>query len=258
MAELFNPYQAQQTPPSVDDAYRRLGCVSIWDGTFGSIDAVEWYFGEPTPDGKLPPSYSFIEDFRLPEFSPECLEINFTQVQPRPLSELLASTSFSSSYIDSACAAAERLGIEEAQGVALLFNFDYQACPKVLPKSPNLRFVGVFEYDQDAAAVRKDLDQLRTPAEIAAAVEFPEWAILALHAAMQSLKDAGCQQISARQLCEAIQRHEGGADFLRKCDLSTSEDLGRLVYRLVEIGLMRTHPGDQQSDFDGAYSLKVD
>jgi hypothetical protein len=255
MTPFLNPYDPPQTPPVSDDPYRRLGCVSIWAGSFGSVDAVEWYFGVPAPDGRLPPPYSFIEEFQLPPFSPECLEINFTQSAPRRVRELLESTSFSSSYVDAACDGADRLGIEEAQGVALLFNFDYQACPKVLAKSPNLRFLGVFEYDQDAPVVRKDGDQLRTPAEIAATVGFSEWAVLALHAALQSLDEAGHNQITARQLCDAVQRCEGGATFLRGCGLATSEDLGRLVYGLVGIGFMRAHPGDQQSDFDGVYSL---
>jgi hypothetical protein len=30
------------------------------------------------------------------------------------------------------------------------------------------------------------------------------------------------------------------------------------VYRLVDIGFMRTSPGDKLSDFDGIYSLKDD
>ena len=51
MSSLFNPYEPPQSSPDIDDAYRRLGCVSVWTGTFGSIDAAEWYFGVPAPDG---------------------------------------------------------------------------------------------------------------------------------------------------------------------------------------------------------------
>ena len=100
---FVNPYEPPQASSAIDDSYRRLGCVSIWAGTFGSIDAAEWYFGVPAPDGRLPPPYSFIEEFQLLSFSPECLELNFTQAQPGPLRDLLASTSFSCSYIDAAC-----------------------------------------------------------------------------------------------------------------------------------------------------------
>ena len=256
MTPFLNPYEPPQAASDIDDAYRRLGCVSIWAGSFGSVDAAEWYFGVPGPDGRLPPPYSFIEDFALPPFSPECLEINFTQAAPRSLRALLESTSFSSSYIEAACAEGDRLGIDAAQGVALLFNFDYAACHKVLPKSPHLRFVGVFDYDQDSSVVSKDADQQRTPAEIAAAVGFDEWAVLALHAALQALDEAGYDHVSARQLCETIQHCEGGRDFLRKCGLATSEDLGRLVYRLVEMGFMRTSLGDRPSDFDRLYNFR--
>ena len=34
-----------------------------------------------------------------------------------------------------------------------------------------------------------------------------------------------------------------------------TEDIGRIVFTLVEIGLLVTQPGDQESDFEGVYQF---
>ena len=38
-------------------------------------------------------------------------------------------------------------------------------------------------------------------------------------------------------------------------DFKRSEEAGLLVYRLVDLGLMRTNPGDSIDDFNGVYAL---
>jgi uncharacterized repeat protein (TIGR04138 family) len=35
--------------------------------------------------------------------------------------------------------------------------------------------------------------------------------------------------------------------------ITRTEDLGRIVYTLVEVGLLVTQPGDSESDFEGVY-----
>jgi uncharacterized repeat protein (TIGR04138 family) len=37
--------------------------------------------------------------------------------------------------------------------------------------------------------------------------------------------------------------------------ISRTEDLGRIVYTLVEVGLLVTQPGDSESDFEGVYQF---
>ena len=37
--------------------------------------------------------------------------------------------------------------------------------------------------------------------------------------------------------------------------LSRTEDIGRIVYTLVEVGLLVTQPGDSESDFEGVYQF---
>jgi uncharacterized repeat protein (TIGR04138 family) len=37
--------------------------------------------------------------------------------------------------------------------------------------------------------------------------------------------------------------------------IARTEDLGRIVYTLVEVGLLVTQPGDHESDFDAVYQF---
>ena len=37
--------------------------------------------------------------------------------------------------------------------------------------------------------------------------------------------------------------------------ISRTEDLGRIVFTLVEVGLLVTQPGDTESDFEGVYQF---
>ena len=37
--------------------------------------------------------------------------------------------------------------------------------------------------------------------------------------------------------------------------ITRTEDLGRIVYTLVEVGLLVTQPGDHESDFSGVYEF---
>src|SRR5215218_4782978 len=98
---------------------RREGFVSLWVGTFASVEAAEAYFGIPDEIGVYLPPEAFATDFGLGDFPPETLEVNFEQVSPRPLRELLEDATFSASFIDQGVEAGTRQGIYDAQGVAL-------------------------------------------------------------------------------------------------------------------------------------------
>jgi uncharacterized repeat protein (TIGR04138 family) len=42
---------------------------------------------------------------------------------------------------------------------------------------------------------------------------------------------------------------------LRHWGITRTEDLGRIVYTLVAVGLLVTQPGDSESDFEGVYQF---
>ena len=127
-----------------DVDYRRKGFVSLWIGTFPTVEAAEAYFGIPDEIGVYLPPVSFANDLGLDELAVECLEVNFEQLATRPLRLLLQDATFGAAFIDQAVVAASQLGIDTAQGIALLYDFDYQANPNWQRAVGPLRFIGTF------------------------------------------------------------------------------------------------------------------
>jgi immunity protein 22 of polymorphic toxin system len=125
---------------------RRPGFVSVWVGAFPSVEAAEAYFGIPDEIGVYLPPEAFAKDLGLEDLPAECLEVNFEEVSPRPLRQLLQDVSFSESFLDEAIAAASEQGIQTAQGIALLYDFDYQAAPAWQRTVGPLQFIGSFPF----------------------------------------------------------------------------------------------------------------
>src|SRR4051812_33089727 len=112
MDDYINPYDPPLASPHDDEpAFRRMGVVSIWAGSIGTVEAAEGYFGVLQPNARYSAPYTFSEEFEPQPFSLECLEINFTQAAPRRLRQLLETASFSSSYVEAACAAGGILSV---------------------------------------------------------------------------------------------------------------------------------------------------
>jgi len=125
---------------------QRQGFVSMWVAEFPSVEAAEAYFGIPDEIGVLLPPEAFAKDLGLEDLPAECLEANFEQVSPRPLRQLLQDASFSESFMDQAVAAASQQGIQMAQGIALMYDFDYQGAPDWQRPVGPLRFIGSFPF----------------------------------------------------------------------------------------------------------------
>src|SRR5437899_10051307 len=124
----------------------RAGFVSVWIGAFSSLEEAEAYFGIPDEIGVYLPAEAFASDFNLGHFPPEKLEVNFEQTSERPIKELLQDATFGPSFLDTALETAAKQGIDRAQGVALLYDFDYRLNPAQTNRAGPLRFVGVFAF----------------------------------------------------------------------------------------------------------------
>jgi hypothetical protein len=109
------------------------------------VEAAEAYFGIPDEVGVYLPPEGFARDLGMAELPSECLEVNFEQVSPRPLSQLLRSATFSATFIDQAVAAACE-SIQVAQGIALLYDFDYQVALSQERAIGALQFIGSFPF----------------------------------------------------------------------------------------------------------------
>jgi hypothetical protein len=128
----------------------RTGIVSVWVATFASIEEAEVYFGIPDEIGVPLPAEAFARDFSLGNFPYENLEVNFEQCMPRPIRELLHDATFAGSFLEQAVQAAAAHGISEAQGIALLYDFDYRRTTGKLDVVGAVRFVGAFPYVRPA------------------------------------------------------------------------------------------------------------
>ena len=127
-------------------AFKRAGYVSVWIGTFESVEDAEAYFGIPDEIGVYLPAQAFADDFSLGNFPPDTLEVNFEQVLPRPIMELLRDATFAGSFLDLAIEAAARQGIGQGQGVALLYDFDYRLNSTRRDAVGTLQFIGAFPF----------------------------------------------------------------------------------------------------------------
>lgn len=74
--------------------------------------------------------------------------------------------------------------------------------------------------------------------------------------------DARMRHCSAAEFCEGFLLFAkdtfGRSDYvaiLKAWSMSTSEEVGRIVYELVERGLLERQEGDKPSDFDGRFNL---
>src|SRR5262249_26540011 len=108
------------------------------------LEAAESYFGIPDEIGVYLPPEGFAADLSVEIDLLDKLEVNFEQIAPRPLGELLADATCSATFRAQTVEAASRMGIATAQGIALVYEFDYQAKPDWQPAVGLLTFIGTF------------------------------------------------------------------------------------------------------------------
>jgi uncharacterized repeat protein (TIGR04138 family) len=246
--------------PGTQAEFRRIGFVSLWTGTFASVEAAEEYFGIPDEIGVSLPPDAFAADIGLGSISPEIMEVNFEQVRPRPLRDLLRDATFAASFIDPALEAAGRQGISEAQGIALLFDFDYRLKPAQGRTAGPLRFIGAFPFV--ATSPRANLQPFQ---DVARQLGYPVGAVLFVIVALveaskkrRQERPDDARQMSAQEFCEYLVkcRGEHTAAILRELGLARSEDAGRIMFGLVSAGLARREETDSKADFQGLYVLE--
>ena len=139
---------------------QRTGFVSVWIGTFPSVEAAEAYFGIPDEIGVFLPPEAFAGDLGVDEQLLEKLEVNFERMSPRPLLEFLNDATFCGAFRDQAAEAASRLGISRAQGIALVYDFDFQAKPDWQHLIGPLTYIGTFPFrgtpDAEGSTPKRD------------------------------------------------------------------------------------------------------
>jgi uncharacterized repeat protein (TIGR04138 family) len=242
--------------------YGRVGFVSVWVGTFPSIEEAEAYFGIPDEIGIYLPPEKFADDFGLGTFPAEMLEVNFEQLAPRPLAQLLRDATFGPSFLDAATAAAGQQGIHQAQGVALLYDFDYRLRVPPCDATGELRVLGAFPFVRTAREAH-----LQPYEEIARELGFPLAAVLLVAVTLSELSSLRRQQrpgqavqMSGREYCQYLAgcRGKGTSALLGELGLRRSEDVGRIMFGMVAKGLARQHENDSEADFQDLFVIGPD
>jgi hypothetical protein len=258
--------------------YYREYYVSVWVGQFPSVEAVDAYFTEDYGPDHWKPS-PFAVELGLGYYPPEYLEIHFDEETiPRPLLTLLMEASFSESFLHDAFAAARDQGIYEAQGIALLYNFDYQFKSDWKQTVGPMRFIGAFGFDPHSLKAK-----YHEVAEQAGCSFAALWFVLAAYKQFmwERRQEQGNEDHpSAREFCVFLQSAQGkttewivqwgiprriAADLpkqgsmgtiLRELGLLRSEDVGRVIYALANAGFIRTQESDSKADFHGLFNLE--
>jgi len=69
--------------------------------------------------------------------------------------------------------------------------------------------------------------------------------------------------VGAPEICACVRRYArtyfNSADEARKClslwRIRTSEDVGAIIFAMVEAGVLRSEPGDSHADFEGVFTF---
>jgi hypothetical protein len=273
------PVRSLRALPGGPEELQRTGFVSLWVGHFASVEEAEAYFGIPDAAGFYLPAEAFTRDFGLGTFPSEKLEVNFEQSMPRPFRELLQDVPYAGSFLDQAVAGAAQQGIEQAQGIALLYDFDYRGKAARCDESGPLRFISAYPYvrrwpQEELQPVYEVAQELGCPpgtvmfvldALSEAVTKRPPVTLMFILHAVTGLVTKRRRErgnptgfLTAREYCEFLLtcRGDDTPALLRDLGLLRSEDVGRVMFALIDKGLARSNEGDEQSDFDGLFVLE--
>jgi uncharacterized repeat protein (TIGR04138 family) len=85
----------------------------------------------------------------------------------------------------------------------------------------------------------------------------------ALHGRLSLSADRAKQHITARDLCDAVAGHarryfndpDEARELLAEWGIRRSEDVGRIIFTMVDAGRLAAQEGESASDFDGLFTL---
>jgi uncharacterized repeat protein (TIGR04138 family) len=238
-----------------DDVFWSPGTVSIWVGSFPSIEAADAYFEETFHNDATPIS-QFAEDFGFRGYPSDCLEFHFEEPRPQPIADLLALCSFCESYAEVAGRAAKERGIETAQGLALLFNFDFRQGVEKPQENGLLWFLGAFPFQMETGTPWLDRLVAQTGRHPAAYLTVLD----ALRAMRGEISPE--ERIDGRALCEGIRRHvlatyeELARERLEQFGLVSSEVVGQIVAEMIAAKVLLEQEGDKPEEFAGVFRLE--
>jgi hypothetical protein len=127
---------------------RKTGFVSLWLGVSPSLETLEEYVHQKySDDGDIIVS-PFMNDFSLPSYDEDFLEVDFLEEKCRSLAELLTGFSYDETLINNFNKDFESRVEKDANSIVLIYN--YLAKPKPYKPQQNqsvqLQFIGSSVY----------------------------------------------------------------------------------------------------------------
>jgi Immunity protein 22 len=132
--------------------FERKNVLSMWVAIVPLSEIPDEYFQqqEDEDENAFTP---FSRDFGFGAYGLDSLETNIVGERIKTFDQLVGQLSFSKSFVEQAVAAARKQGLENAQGVFVLYEIDYRPKMAGASKSPYMAFLGSFKYDPEADSV---------------------------------------------------------------------------------------------------------
>lgn len=135
--------------------YNRKKKVSVWVSQHPYADIPDDYFEERFSHKNTRAQNTWSDNFKLPYFNPDCLEINGVHEGMVDIKKAAGECSFSSSYIDVLMSKSRKKKISEITWIVLLFDCEYTIKVSNVGKDSYLKFLGAFDYDETADRLYK-------------------------------------------------------------------------------------------------------
>jgi hypothetical protein len=137
-----------QDPEAGEFHFDRSDVVAVWVSTVGAAAIAADYLDDVY--GHEGPISLFAADFRLGFYDQDNLETSGISREPLSIAKLLAGMPYSSSFGAAVIQTAAAAGIANAHSVVLLYNTQYQAERSGVEASAGYRFLGTFDFDENA------------------------------------------------------------------------------------------------------------
>lgn len=137
---------AKQTENGSENFIRKKK-VSVWVSQHPYADIPDAYFEERFSRKNTRANNTWSDNFKLPYFDPECLEMNGAHEGTVDIKQAAGECSFSTSYIEVLMSKARKKKIEQITWIVLLFECEYSTKVSNVGKDEYLTFLGAFNYD---------------------------------------------------------------------------------------------------------------
>lgn len=124
--------------------------VSAWVSEFPYAEIPDEYFEESFSKNNTRATNTWSANYQLRFFRPELMETNGAQTGKILIERAAGECSFSASFIKPLLSKAKKKQVNEVTWLILLYEFEYSAKLSGVDSDEYTRFIGAFNYDDEA------------------------------------------------------------------------------------------------------------